>query len=105
MWQARRESKLKDFIAISGFWSGDEFAAELDAALHRWFNRAPRRHALWYQDLNYLAYGLVHARRTADAKAVFEAIGPYAESVPWAWMPEVSWSKSFLTARRTALRA
>jgi hypothetical protein len=104
MWEVRREGRLKDHIAVSFFFGSDDLTRDLDTALHRWFHRAPQRHALWCDDLNYLANTLTRAGRHADARAVFEALGPYAQDVPWSWMPGGRWRQEFQTARKAALR-
>ena len=80
------------------------FHAELDQALHRSFATAPGRHAMWYHDLNHLAYGLSNGRRHADARPVFEAIGPYMEDIPWAWADGHDERRAFRVARRQALK-
>jgi hypothetical protein len=104
LWE-NRDGSLASLRRVADVWKGNPgFHAELDQALHRWFAKAPRRHAMWYHDLNYLAYGLSNGRRHADAKPVFEAIGRYMESVPWAWADRGDSNAAFRFARREALR-
>ncbi len=81
------------------------YHAELDNALRRWFDVADRRHAMWYHDLNFLAYGLYRANRHAQARTVFEAIGPYAEEIPWIWDVHQDGAVAFRAARRRARNA
>lgn len=104
MWEFSHDGSLKNIMAVTKYWRSDPgFHAELDNALGNWFGSAARRHAMWYHDLNYLAYGLVRANRYADAKPVFDAIGPYAEDIPWGWTDADS-QQGFRTARRKAMR-
>lgn len=105
MWEFGREGSFRNILKVTDVLrSGPEFHADLDNALNRWFATAPGHHAMWYHDLNYLAYALVKANRHADAKAVFEAIGPYMENIPWVWMEPGNPEKGFRGARRRALR-
>lgn len=109
LWELEREEGiLQHARPVNLTWrKGKEFHAELDNALDRWFRAGPRRHAMWHLDLNYLAYGLFRASRHRDAKAVFEAIGPYAEPIPWGWVQHHDYDadQAFLAARKAAFRA
>ncbi|MFG2603108.1 hypothetical protein ACGFT2_06050 [Streptomyces sp. NPDC048514] len=59
---------------------------QVDQALERWWwYRAPRPHACFADDANYLAHALSFANRHSEAADVFDAIGPYATSVPWSY--------------------
>jgi hypothetical protein len=107
MWEFRREGRLADLKKVGDVWRKHPgFHAELDNALNRWFRHPAGKHAMWFHDLNHLAYGLVRGRRKQDAKPVFEAIGPYQHSIPWAWWGDsVTADKAFRWARKDALRA
>jgi hypothetical protein len=101
LWQVRRAGALRDVLAVVKAWRNDpQINADLDSALNRWLRAQPSRHALWYHDLNYLAYGLARAKRYTDAGPVFTAIGPYMERIPWAWMPSDTPQEAFLKERR-----
>lgn len=59
---------------------------QIDRVLDRWWRyRAPRQHACFADDANYLAHALSFANRHTEAAEVFDAIGPYATQVPWAY--------------------
>ncbi|NGO73199.1 hypothetical protein G5C65_33695 [Streptomyces sp. SB3404] len=59
---------------------------QTDVALERWWrHRAPRPHACFADDANYLAHALSFGNRHREALEVFDAIGPYATHVPWAY--------------------
>ncbi|NGO70301.1 hypothetical protein [Streptomyces boncukensis] len=68
-------------------WSGDPAVWDAERALEKWFTRAPpeRRSLL---DLNYLAHALWAAVRFREAARVFEALGPYATRLPWAYLTD-----------------
>ena len=107
LWELNREDGRDAHRTVRQAWRDSTgFHAELDNALHHWFAADPARHAMWYHDLNFLAYGLFRAGRHADAKPVFEAIGPYVEQIPWGWVGEHDYTAvgAFLAARRKALR-
>jgi hypothetical protein len=107
LWELDREDdSLRGLKRVADVWRKDPaYQADLDNALTRWFRRAPRRHGMWFQDLNTLAYGLARARRHHDNKPVFEAIGPYRTDLPWSWWAaEVGREKAFQWARKDALR-
>jgi hypothetical protein len=108
LWETQRESGgLRNLRRVGQIWRNDpNFKADLDNALNRWFRRPAGKHAMWYNDLNHLAYALVRSRREAEAKPVFEAIGPYAETFPWAWSDlAVTAEQAFLIACSSAMRA
>ncbi|MEL3944062.1 hypothetical protein [Streptomyces sp. LNU-CPARS28] len=57
-----------------------------DLVLDRWWrHRAPHPHACFADDANYLAHALSFANRHHEAQEVFDAIGPYATTVPWSY--------------------
>jgi hypothetical protein len=100
LWELSREG-IRHGRAVYRAWTkSPEFHAELDNALNHWFRAEPLKHAMWYHDLNYLAYGLYRGNRYADAKPVFAAIGPYIEQIPWAWAGEAK--RTFRYARKRA---
>lgn len=96
-------AQIKAFANFDEGYGGERFQSELDAALQRWFAQPARKHGMWYDDLNSLAYGLARGNRLRDAKPVFEAIGPYMSELPWAWW-EGDAQKTFLKQRRKSLR-
>jgi hypothetical protein len=103
-WDLWQSNRVQPPTKVTQAWREDPgFRAGLDNALRRWFTAGPVKHAMWYHDLNHLAYGLYRAGRHAEARPVFEAIGSYAEAIPWTWIdghPE----RTFLKARKQALR-
>lgn len=59
---------------------------QIDHVLERWWRyRAPRPHACFADDANYLAHALSFATRHSEVLDVFDAIGPYATKVPWSY--------------------
>jgi hypothetical protein len=104
MWELNREDAGAGQAVHETWLKSPQFHAELDNALRRWFTAEPRKHAMWYHDLNYLAYGLHHANRHADAKPVFEAIGPYIEELPWGW-DAIGTGRVFRAARKKAVQS
>lgn len=59
---------------------------QIDPVLERWWRyRAPGPHACFADDANYLAHALSFANRHSEAAEVFDAIGPYATHLPWAY--------------------
>ncbi|WP_434591999.1 hypothetical protein [Streptomyces sp. A5-4] len=59
---------------------------QIDPVLEQWWHyRAPRPHACFADDANYLAHALSFANRHNEALEVFDAIGPYATQVPWSY--------------------
>ncbi|MGK5630441.1 hypothetical protein [Streptomyces sp. URMC 123] len=76
----------------------------IDRVLAGWWRfRSPRPHAQFMDDANYLAHALSFAGRHAEAYEVFEAIGPYAADLPWAYCGDPR--QLFLRHRDWALRA
>jgi hypothetical protein len=88
-------------------WSREDILRDTLRALVGWFDRAEpaTRSQL---DLNHLAHALYAARRFTDAAPVFEALGPYATQLPWAYVtddperPELA-EAEFLRARAQAI--
>ncbi|MGW7664139.1 hypothetical protein [Streptomyces sp. NPDC054756] len=59
---------------------------QIDHVLEGWWRyRAPRPHACFADDANYLAHAMSFANRHSEALEVFDAIGPYATQVPWSY--------------------
>ncbi|MFI6088578.1 hypothetical protein [Streptomyces sp. NPDC051218] len=59
---------------------------QIAPVLERWWRyRAPRPHACFADDANYLAHALSFANRHSEALEVFDAIGPHATQVPWSY--------------------
>ncbi|MCT9003551.1 hypothetical protein [Streptomyces rhizosphaerihabitans] len=93
-----------------GFWTSDQVRYYADRALEGWFEHAvPDTDAVPEScsalDLNYLAYVLT-ASGKPGAGPVFNAIGPYATSAPWAQLSEGRrwWEHEFTNARDYALK-
>ena len=77
---------------------------EIDFVLDSWWRCRPQRpHGRFMDDANYLAHALCHAARHEEAFEVFDAIGPYASRLPWAYGGDAS--DLFLRHRGWALRA
>jgi hypothetical protein len=75
---------------------------DIDRVLERWWHyRSPQPHANFADDANYLAYALCLAGRHAEAREVFEAIGPFATRSPWGFSGEAQ--QLFLQHRERAL--
>jgi hypothetical protein len=103
LWQVRHAGGFRDVLAVVKAWRNDvQINTDMDNALNKWLRAEPRKHAMWYHDLNYLAYGLARAKRYKDAGPVFSAIGPYMEDLPWAWMEPGDPREAFLRERRSA---
>ncbi|MQY15061.1 hypothetical protein SRB5_52380 [Streptomyces sp. RB5] len=89
-------------------WSREDILRDTLRAMDGWLERSDpaTRSQL---DLNYLAHALSAAGQHSDARLVFEALGPYATELPWAYVtddPERSdlATAEFLRARALALR-
>ena len=77
---------------------------EIDFVLDAWWRRRPPQpHGRFMDDANYLAHTLCHAARHEEAFEVFNAIGPYASRLPWAYGGDAS--DQFLRHRRWAFGA
>jgi hypothetical protein len=74
---------------------------EIDFVLDAWWRRRPPQpHGRFMDDANYLAHTLCHAARHEEAFEVFNAIGPYASRLPWAYGGDAA--ELFLRHRRWA---
>ncbi|MFD9222675.1 hypothetical protein ACFWDI_22275 [Streptomyces sp. NPDC060064] len=70
--------------ALDLHWVTEDAARDAQRALHSWFNQvAPAGRSLL--DLNYLSHALWGALQFPDAAPVFEALGPYYTTLPWAY--------------------
>lgn len=70
--------------ALDLHWVTDDAVRDAERALHLWFDQtAPAERSLL--DLNHLAHALWGALQFTDAARVFEALGPYFTSLPWAY--------------------
>lgn len=77
---------------------------EIDFVLDAWWRRRPPQpHGRFMDDANYLAHTLCHAARHEEAFEVFNAIGPYAARLPWAYGGDAA--ELFLRHRRWAFGA
>lgn len=69
--------------ALDLHWVTEDAEREALRALELWFRRSPAgTHTLL--DLNHLAHALWGALHFAEAAAVFQELGPYFTSLPWA---------------------
>jgi hypothetical protein len=75
-------------LGADSHWNQPQAAAEIDAALVRWFRTAAAPHAEALLDLNILAFALVRSHRPAEAAPVFQRIGRYMTPHPWDLLPE-----------------
>jgi hypothetical protein len=95
--------------ALDLHWVTDDAARDAQRALHGWFETAaPAERSLL--DLNHLAHALYGALQFADGARVFEALGPYYTTLPWAYRThspgETSLAEEvFLRARSRCLAA
>ena len=72
-----------DALMAARLWTQPPAAAALERAVTEWPRPGFLRHAAALADLNTLAYGLVHAKRTPDAAPVFQLIGGTVTAFPW----------------------
>jgi hypothetical protein len=91
------------------FWQTAQVAHYARKARDDWFLAAPPAERPWLPllDLNHLAHALVACGE--DARAVFEAMGPYATPEPWQEINAslgrtYDWTAEFLRVRALALR-
>lgn len=91
------------------FWQTAQVAHYACQARDRWFASVPAVHHAWLSllDLNHLAHALVACGE--DARAVFEAMGPYATPEPWQTINRslgrsYDWTTEFLRIRSATLR-
>ncbi|MFF7982876.1 hypothetical protein ACFZDK_27780 [Streptomyces sp. NPDC007901] len=90
------------------FWTTAQVKHYARKACGDWFyaTPVPKRSRLSLLDLNHLAFVLVTCGENG-ASGVFEAIGPYATSAPWAQVSETlgrDWQSEFRRMRDTSLR-
>jgi hypothetical protein len=104
-------------------WTREYIARDVRAALHGWFEHAgpdaarpdgplPPSNGGFrsLSDLNHLAHALWASHQFTDAARVFEALGPFATRLPWAYVsndpsrPELA-EREFLRARAQSLAA
>jgi hypothetical protein len=70
--------------ALDLHWITEHARRDVDAALHGWFDHsAPAARSVL--DLNFLAHALWATHQFDDAARVFDALGPYATPLPWAY--------------------
>ncbi|MET9423473.1 MULTISPECIES: hypothetical protein [unclassified Streptomyces] len=70
--------------ALDLHWVTDDAARDGRLALHDWFDVAPTA-TRTLLDLSHLAHALWGALQFADAARVFEALGPFYATLPWAY--------------------
>ncbi|KQX49871.1 MULTISPECIES: hypothetical protein [unclassified Streptomyces] len=70
--------------ALDLHWVGEDAVRDARRALDTWFLFCATDDASLL-DLNHLAHALYGALRFADAARVFEALGPYYTTLPWAY--------------------
>ncbi len=87
-------------------WLAQRGDQDLQDAYRAWFRGPERSHPAAPYDLNILAHQLVESGRPSLAYPVFEAIGPYATTAPWAQAAQRSGARggreAFLAARGAA---
>ncbi|MFD7379132.1 hypothetical protein [Streptomyces mirabilis] len=87
-----------------GFWTDEQVRYYVRLARDGWFAHLPDTADCSLVDLNHLAYAL-NACGLSGAGEVFEAIGTFATTAPWAQLSESRWwQDEFLKARAYALR-
>jgi hypothetical protein len=99
----RKQLEIRRTASVIGYWATEVTGHYARRALHDWFKEA-KPHTRSLLDLNFLAYVLT-ATGVGNAAGVFEAIGPYVTTAPWALVtpnPEW-WQDDFRTARHRAL--
>ncbi|MCX4820748.1 hypothetical protein OG883_12680 [Streptomyces sp. NBC_01142] len=95
--------------ALDLHWVTDDAARDARRALHLWFdNVSPAGCSLL--DLDHLAHALWGAHQFTDGARVFEALGPYYTTLPWAYRTRSPGDASlaeemFLRARSRCLAA
>lgn len=70
--------------ALDLHWVTDDATRDARLALHDWFDVAPPS-ARTLLDVSHLAHALWGAIRFAEAARVFEALGPFYATLPWAY--------------------
>ncbi|MGW2835934.1 hypothetical protein [Streptomyces sp. NPDC001286] len=109
---------LKDVYAIQHgrgqgaalkFWKTAQVTHYACQARDRWFASLPPAHHAWSSplDLNHLAHALMACGE--DARAVFEAMGPYATPEPWQTVNaslgrSYDWTTEFVRIRHLVLQ-
>ncbi|MFI9586824.1 hypothetical protein ACIHCQ_34495 [Streptomyces sp. NPDC052236] len=71
--------------ALDLHWVTDDAARDAGRALRFWFDRVPDPAGGSLLDLNYLAHALWGSLQFPEAAPVFEALGPYFTTLPWAY--------------------
>ncbi|MCW3845125.1 hypothetical protein ONA70_34165 [Micromonospora yasonensis] len=94
---------LYGIIMSRRYFRRPEVSQEIDACAGKWRAAGPPRHAQAMVCRNWLALAYSLGGRRAEARAVFEEIGPYAASPVWAYFHS-SERGGFLENRRWANR-
>jgi hypothetical protein len=112
LYRRQRDREQLDAL-IRRQWTRDHIAADVGRALRTWFDQ-PADQPRAALDLNHLAHGLWAGGSFEDAGRVFDAIGPYATTVPWSQVAddpaagerEFTWARGQCrsTARRPGRR-
>ncbi|MEV1083503.1 hypothetical protein AB0I98_35695 [Streptomyces sp. NPDC050211] len=99
----RRQTAQKRTVGTIAYWASEVRAYYAKQALTDWFDQT-KPHMRSLLDLNHLAYVLT-ATGVGNAAEVFEAIGPYVTTAPWALVTENVhwWQDQFRSARNRAL--
>ncbi|MER5222876.1 hypothetical protein [Streptomyces flaveus] len=99
----RKQLEQRQTAGTIAYWSTEVTAHYARRALHDWFEKA-KPDTCSLLDLNYLAYALT-ATGVGNAAGVFEEIGPYVTTAPWAHVtPHPDWwQDDFRSARHKAL--
>lgn len=91
----------KGFAASQRYFQRPEVRAEVDACAAKWRAAGPPTHASAMVCRNWLALAYSLAERRAEAKAMFDEIGPYANGYTWGYFYG-GLSRGFVTAWRWA---
>ncbi|MFB7513519.1 hypothetical protein [Streptomyces sp. NPDC056144] len=73
--------------ALDLHWVAEDAVRDAERALDAWYLFCATEEASLL-DLNHLAHALYGALRFTDAARVFEALGPYYTTIPWAYRTE-----------------
>jgi hypothetical protein len=77
------DSTRQRIILADRQWASVQAHMEIDHVYDSWFASAQRRGPVLLPDLHCLAHALWAAEKFDRAAAVFDAIGPYASTLPW----------------------
>ena len=95
-------SQSPDDLSPFAHWTRPQVSADVERVLRDWLGSAAIQHAQADLDRNYLLHAMAFNGRieTNEARAMFDAVGPYASVVPWSYTGETE--SSFLYWRSIA---